>query len=100
MKVLLTAALLMMLFVVVAFHHDAVSLANTQRVPASGKAKVIIDDAIDQTNRTLHYDPAYVRIGYPGGDVPMDRGVCSDVVVRAFRKAGIDLQKDIHEDML
>jgi uncharacterized protein len=45
------------------------------------------------------YDPAYVKIDYPNGDVPEATGVCSDVVVRAFRKAGIDLQKEVHEDM-
>ena len=46
-----------------------------------------------------NYDPAYVILRYPGGDVPLDRGVCSDVVIRAFRAAGIDLQREVHEDM-
>ncbi|MHA3770879.1 DUF1287 domain-containing protein [Verrucomicrobiota bacterium sgz303538] len=46
------------------------------------------------------YDSAYVRISYPGGDVPSDRGACSDVVIRALRYAGVDLQRLIHEDML
>lgn len=46
------------------------------------------------------YDPAYVRIAYPGGDVPVDRGVCTDVVIRTFRKLGIDLQAAVHEDMV
>ena len=45
------------------------------------------------------YDPRYVRIRYPGGDVPIDRGVCSDVIVRAYRHAGVDLQVLVHEDM-
>jgi hypothetical protein len=45
------------------------------------------------------YDPAYVRIGYPAGDVPATTGVCSDVVVRSFRAAGLDLQRLVHEDM-
>lgn len=48
---------------------------------------------------TTRYDPAYVRLAYPGGDVPVDRGVCSDVVVRAFRQIGRDLQRCLHEDM-
>lgn len=53
-----------------------------------------------QVGVTLHYDPAYVRLAYPNGDVPSDRGVCSDVVVRAFRNgAKIDLQQRLHEDM-
>ena len=45
------------------------------------------------------YDPAYVKLAYPGGDVPDDRGVCTDTVIRAFRHAGIDLQVEVHEDM-
>ncbi|MEW6125855.1 MAG: DUF1287 domain-containing protein [Acidobacteriota bacterium] len=61
--------------------------------------KQVIDAAIDQVNYTKSYDPAYVRIPYPNGDVPMETGVCSDVVVRAFRKVGIDLQKEVHLDM-
>ena len=59
----------------------------------------IIESAIEQTKVTKGYDPAYVGIEYPNGDVPIETGVCSDVVVRAFRKTGIDLQKEIHEDM-
>lgn len=52
-----------------------------------------------QVGVTVLYDPAYRRLDYPGGDVPIDRGVCSDVVVRAFRTIGIDLQVELHEDM-
>ncbi len=59
----------------------------------------LVEAAIEQTKVTRSYDPSYVGIDYPGGDVPLETGVCSDVVVRAFRKAGIDLQKELHEDM-
>jgi len=52
-----------------------------------------------QVGKTIHYDPAYVALKYPGGDVPIERGVCADVVVRALRHAGVDLQQAIHEDM-
>jgi len=45
------------------------------------------------------YDPAYFSLSYPGGDVPADRGVCTDVVIRALRTQGLDLQQAIHEDM-
>jgi uncharacterized protein YijF (DUF1287 family) len=55
--------------------------------------------AMAQIGVTVHYDPAYIRLAYPGGDVPPDRGVCSDVVVRAFRAVGWDLQVLVHEDM-
>jgi uncharacterized protein YijF (DUF1287 family) len=55
--------------------------------------------ALDRTQRTVRYDPAYVRLTYPGGDVPADTGVCTDEVIRAYRAVGIDLQKEVHEDM-
>ncbi len=47
----------------------------------------------------MQYDPSYVRLAYPGGDVPLERGVCADVVIRAFRAIGVDLQVELHEDM-
>lgn len=59
----------------------------------------VIAAAIDQVGRTRGYDPAYRRLGYPGGDVPIETGVCTDVVIRAFRKVGLDLQVLVHEDM-
>lgn len=52
-----------------------------------------------QVGVTVVYDPAYVSLKYPGGDVPMERGVCCDVVIRALRVHGVDLQKLVHEDM-
>ncbi len=55
--------------------------------------------AREQIGVTIEYDPAYVVLPYPGGDVPPDRGVCTDVVIRAFRGIGVDLQKAVHEDM-
>ena len=56
--------------------------------------------AIELTAQKVMYDPTYYRIGYPQGDVPADRGVCTDVIIRAYRKLGIDLQKEVHEDMV
>lgn len=53
----------------------------------------IIDPSID-------YDPAYFAIDYPNGDIPKNKGVCTDVVIRSYRKLNIDLQKEVHEDML
>jgi uncharacterized protein len=48
---------------------------------------------------TLRYDPSYVSIPFPGGDVPMDRGVCTDVIIRAYRSIGVDLQLLVNQDM-
>lgn len=59
----------------------------------------LIASAKEQPHITHSYDPSYKLIAYPNGDVPLSTGVCSDVVIRAFRKAGLDLQKMIHEDM-
>ncbi len=66
---------------------------------AVGSNAQLADAAVEQTGYTTRYDPRYVRLTYPGGDVPLDRGVCSDVVIRALRKVGVDLQKEVHEDM-
>jgi uncharacterized protein YijF (DUF1287 family) len=55
--------------------------------------------AIERTNHTVRYDPAYVHLAYPGGDVPPDTGVCTDEVIRSYRALGLDLQKEVHEDM-
>jgi len=55
--------------------------------------------AIGLTEQKVTYDPSYFKIDYPNGDVPAGRGVCTDVVIRAYRKLGIDLQKEVHEDM-
>ena len=51
------------------------------------------------TKDTVVYDPSYFSIPYPNGDIPEDRGVCTDVIIRAYRELGTDLQQLIHEDM-
>ena len=61
--------------------------------------KKLSDAAIELTRDKVTYDPRYFSIPYPNGDVPSDKGVCTDVIIRAYRKLGIDLQKKIHEDM-
>lgn len=57
------------------------------------------DCALELTKEKVTYDPSYFSIDYPNGDIPSDKGVCTDVVIRAYRKIGIDLQKNVHEDM-
>lgn len=59
----------------------------------------LADSALVLTRQRIKYDPTYFTITYPNGDVPADKGVCTDVVIRAYRKLGIDLQKEVHEDM-
>jgi uncharacterized protein YijF (DUF1287 family) len=65
----------------------------------SSAAKRVAEAGLEQTKYTFYYDPSYSKINYPGGDVPPERGACTDVVVRAFRQVGVDLQKEVHEDM-
>jgi hypothetical protein len=60
----------------------------------------LIAAAIERTHHVVRYDPAYVRISYPGGDVPADTGVCTDEIIRSYRSVGVDLQKEVHEDMV
>jgi uncharacterized protein YijF (DUF1287 family) len=90
------------------------AVASSKNAPAQGPAsatlirrpisdmpqiKKLVDSAIEQTRQTFEYDPSYTKLDYPNGDVPVERGVCADVIVRAFRNAGMDLQKEVHEDM-
>ena len=63
------------------------------------KSQQIVLDARQQIGQTLYYDPAYTTLKYRMGDVPMIKGVCTDVIIRALRLQGVDLQKLIHEDM-
>ncbi len=59
----------------------------------------LLESANDQTKTVTGYTQKYFNIAYPNGDVPADTGACTDVVIRSFRPAGIDLQKEVHEDM-
>jgi uncharacterized protein len=60
----------------------------------------IVAAAIGRTNSSVRYDGSYVKIPYPNGDVPAESGVCSDEIIRIYRAVGVDLQKEVHEDML
>lgn len=66
---------------------------------ASEPIRHVIESAHEQTKITTGYSQAYYTLPYPAGDVPAETGACVDVVIRAFRKAGVDLQKEVHEDM-
>jgi uncharacterized protein len=59
----------------------------------------LLQSAYAQVGQTVRYDPAYERIAFPGGDVPLERGVCTDVIVRAYRGIGVDLQLLVNRDM-
>ena len=87
--------LVLIAFVLVSF--VAVQALSQERTSEPGELLALA--ALERTSHHVTYDGAYRRIPYPMGDVPDDRGVCSDVVVRSYRAIGIDLQVLIHEDM-
>ena len=62
-------------------------------------AEELAQAALARTMHRVRYDGRYLKIAYPMGDVPDDMGVCTDVVIRSYRELGIDLQKDVHEDI-
>ena len=68
-------------------------------VPGGSFANRLVEAALFRTTQKERYDPAYVVLDYPGGDVPAGTGVCTDVVIRSYRALGIDLQPLVHEDM-
>ena len=76
-----------------------VPLAGLAAADTASSATKLVEAARAQVGVTLIYDSSYRRISYPMGDVPLERGVCSDVVVRAVRAIGIDLQEQVHRDM-
>jgi uncharacterized protein YijF (DUF1287 family) len=61
--------------------------------------KKLVAAAMERTHHAVRYDAAYVRIPYPAGDVPAETGVCTDEIIRSYRAVGVDLQKEVHEDM-
>jgi uncharacterized protein YijF (DUF1287 family) len=65
----------------------------------AAKREQLVNAAFAEIGVTTLYDPAYVKLDYPGGDVPDDRGVCTDVVIRALRKVNVDLQVLVHDDI-
>jgi len=88
----------MRLLIILILFVPLLSFGFRQGEPA-GFSEKLVDAAVNRTKKAVTYDPAYVRIKYPGGDVEDSKGVCSDVVVRSYRKLGVDLQVDVHKDM-
>lgn len=78
------------------FIFTCASLANVAQTDFGLKLSAA---ALELTKVHVVYDASYVRMDYPNGDVPSGKGVCTDVVIRAYRKLGVDLQQKVHEDM-
>jgi uncharacterized protein YijF (DUF1287 family) len=77
----------------------AFALLSAAPAWAESDADRVAAAALAQVGVTLVYAPEYRRLEYPGGDLPLDRGVCTDVVIRALRAVGVDLQLEVHRDM-
>lgn len=80
---------------IVVFLFSNLLVLSQNKIPA----KNLSTAALELTTQNVTYDPSYFSIDYPNGDVPANKGVCTDVIIRAYRKVGIDLQKLVHEDM-
>lgn len=83
------------LIVVISLFHATGYCDTTEAAFARG----LVDAARERTHHTVRYDGTYFSIPYPNGDVPAGLGVCTDVVIRSYRKVGVDLQKRVHEDI-
>ena len=78
-----------------------IARAQRREIPSRQEfTKSLVTAAIERTHHSVRYVSEYVRIPYPGGDVPADTGVCTDEIIRAYRAVGVDLQKEVHEDMV
>jgi uncharacterized protein YijF (DUF1287 family) len=86
-------ALILLLFPAVSLPQGTHSLSRQEFT------RLLVAAAIERTHHAVHYVSSYVRIPYPGGDVPADTGVCTDEIIRSYRAVGVDLQKEVHEDM-
>jgi uncharacterized protein len=85
------------LFCLLLMSSASLAQESPERLPAD--VRRIIDSAHEQVGVTLYYDPSYSVISFPGGDVPIARGVCTDVIIRAYRSVGLDLQLLVNQDM-
>jgi uncharacterized protein YijF (DUF1287 family) len=69
-------------------------------VQANAFQQELVSAALERTQHQVSYNGAYYRLDYPNGDVPANIGVCTDVIIRAYRAVGTDLQVKVHEDMV
>lgn len=88
------------LFILLIYVTTNLASAQTQELAVKVNATTLVAAARKQIGVTTSYDPSYTALKYPHGDVPLASGVCTDVIIRAMRHNGIDLQKEVHEDML
>lgn len=89
-----------LLFLFISCQKKEIAKIASNENQANSFAERLSQAAISIIDPSIDYDPAYFSIQYPNGDVPAKKGVCTDVIIRSYRKLGIDLQKEVHEDMI
>lgn len=99
MKTISITIICLLLFSCKQTERDDLVLANANKITEKTFEEKLSEAAISIIDPSVKYDPAYFAIKYPNGDIPSGKGVCTDVIIRAYRKLGIDLQKEVHEDM-
>lgn len=80
--------------------NNKLAFTNTHKTTVKTFEEKLSEAAISIIDPSIDYDPAYFSIEYPNGDIPANKGVCTDVIIRTYRKLDIDLQKEVHEDMI
>jgi uncharacterized protein len=80
---------------------EAAAAPQQKQRPSSGSPFLdkLVEAAVARSQEKVRYDPTYFKIEYPNGDVPAEVGVCTDEIIRSYRKVGVDLQREVHEDM-
>ncbi|WP_163399641.1 DUF1287 domain-containing protein [Flavobacterium fluviatile] len=99
MKSICIALTLLIIFSCNQKETNKLTFTSIQKTTVKTFEEKLSEAAISLIDPSITYDPAYFAIKYPNGDIPEGKGVCTDVVIRAYRKLGIDLQKEVHEDM-
>lgn len=99
MKTIFVTLIILSLFSCVQKENSIITFSKVPEALTYSFEQKLSEAAISIIDPSIQYDPAYFAIKYPSGDVPSGKGVCTDVIIRAYRKLGIDLQKEVHEDM-
>jgi uncharacterized protein YijF (DUF1287 family) len=95
----LSSALAVLIILIAALVCEAQQISANETVAHQAVLQKLVLAAIERTHHSVRYVSSYVRIPYPGGDVPADTGVCTDEIIRIYRAVGVDLQREVHEDM-
>ena len=100
MKSIYTVLIVLLFFSCSQKESNKLAFTNPDKTVVKTFEEKLSEAAISIIDPSIDYDPAYFSIKYPNGDIPANKGVCTDVVIRSYRKLHIDLQKEVHEDMV